>query len=1023
MGELSKGIRLLFVIAVAALCPGATAGVASALEAEPGETFPISYLKLPPNAVPGSHSGTMGPGYVSSPTSTNGRYAFFSSESDNLVPDAGLEINGIYRKDRQTGDVVLVSRADGQRGAPAQEPAYEFAVSGNGNLVVFATGEKLSPGDVDDKADVYLRNISAGSTRLLTPTVGEDAFGVDISRNGAYIVFTTAAALSPGDGNTELDVYRMRLSDGVTNLVSALNGSTTAGNDASKDPSISGDGAWVAFRSEASNLVAGYVDENGPFNTDVFLRNAGSNKTYLVSSRFNSSTVSGNDDSSEAEIAGKPAALGDVIVAYTSYATNLADNGVTDPENLASVYVKRMSNQSSELVSRADGPAGANADSRAHTPSISDDGSRVVFSSDATNLGAGDDYYGVYVRDRSQSTTNPVSARNEYAVQGGISGDGSIATWIEAGGATPDSDPDLQSVFARSLPTGKISLVSRPKGTKLVRAPAFTPYDHREHSVSADGRYYVFSTGSRHMPVVFRSMGEQGVYRRDLKTGEIELVSRASGPDGVPGNGADPSISADGNVVAFTSWEKLDPADADTEGDVYVRNMSTNQTTLVSRADGADGAKGNEPSGLPTVSGDGNRVAFRSEASNLGAPGGADRIFVRDIAAGRTFVVSRATGEGGVFSNGSSDMPSINHDGSVVAFESHATNLSPADPAPDKSIYVRDLDTNETLLVSRRPGPNGASLTGFTSGPAVSGTGERVVFITADANAVPETAPWPVGQYQVVARDIADGSNRLVSISTGGQAGDQSSGNPSVSRDGEIVAYKTNATNLRADLEATQEEKVVVRDVSTGAVSGPPAFGLRPGFGFVDSPVVSGNGECIAFTARGHNEVSGALGDLPARYMFARGSGCSNPLAILPRLTAVSLKPAKFRVSPKATAKVSARKRKKRKAPRGTKIRFTLNVDATVSIRIDRKAPGRKAGKKCVKQTRKNKRRKNCTRFVKVGVLTRKDLPAGKRVVPFSGRIGKRTLRPGRYRAVLGATNATGRSVRNVARPFRIVKR
>ena len=149
---------------------------------------------------------------------------------------------------------------------------------------------------------------------------------------------------------------------------------------------------------------------------------------------------------------------------------NLADNGVTDGSSDASVYLRSMAATPSELISRATGPAGVNADSRAHTPSISDDGSRIIFSSDATNLGPAPDYYGVYLRDRASSTTSLVSARNSYAVEGLISGDGNVTSWFENGGATADSDSSLGSIFSRKLPSGSGSAVggvgiSKPGGS------------------------------------------------------------------------------------------------------------------------------------------------------------------------------------------------------------------------------------------------------------------------------------------------------------------------------------------------------------------------------------------------------------------------------------------------------------------------------------------------------------------------------------------------------------------------------
>jgi len=1008
MGDVSmrtKAVLITLVLGSAMVfCSAASAGTALV-----GDTFPTS-------------SGTLGPGYATSPVNTTGRYVFFFSDSDNLAAGINPDLTHLFRKDTQTGDVVLVNRADGMNGAPLDNAIYNCFPSGDGNLVAFSTDVQAVPADTDANMDVYLRNIQAGTTTLLTPSVTDDAYLTDISADGKYVLFTTSQALTPGDSNTEDDVYRMKLADGTSTLVSAKSGASTAGNDPSDDGAISGNGKWVVFSSDATDLVAGFSDNNGTYSEDIFLRDMDSDSTYLVSAKYNDATASANDGSDEALIAGSPGALSEVEVAFTSYAADLLDNGVTDPDHDASVYVRSMAAIPSELVSRASGASGANADSRAHTPSISDDGSRVIFSSDAENLGPSPDYYGVYMRDRSTDQTSLVSYRNSYAVEGTISGDGQSATWGEAGGATPDSDPDLASVFERSLPSGAIDLVSRPKGTAPVRTPGFGDYNYGRRTISATGRYQIFSSGSAHLPEAAQDGDGGQIYRRDLKTGEFELVSRASGANGAKANRAsDATISSDGKVVAFTAVGQLVPADTNDKADVYVRNLDTDVTTLASRADGATGAVGDESSDAPVISGDGNRVAFRSTASNLGSPGTYETIYVRDLAAGKTSIISRAGGESGDLANADSNYPSLSYDGSKVVFVTYATNLSPDDPAPNQSVYLRNLAGNTTALVSRAPGLAGASLANYNAGPpAISGNGSRVAFSASDEAAVPATAPWPVGTNQVVVRNLADGSNSLASISSGGQPGDSYSSSPSLSRDGDILAFDTSATNLRDDIDNTGHSSVVVRDLATGQVSGPPLFGIEPFKGSSSEPVVSDGGDCIAYRGRGHNEASGDLGDIYATYLYVRSGSCLNPAAIVPKLSGVRLKPKKFRVSPKATAKAAAKK--KRKSPRGTKISFSLNTKATVTVWIDRKLKGRKSGKKCVKATRKNRKKKACTRFVRRGKLIRKDLDAGKRKIAFSGRIGRKALKPGKYRMTLQAASGPDRS-NKPARPFKVVRR
>ena len=991
---------------------------ANAATAVPGTTYPVSWLKPAPGEIFGSNSGSMGMGFSSSPMSTDGRYVLFASMSDNLVDDNDPNSVNLFRKDMQTGDIVMVNRLNGANGAGIPGFIYDYSMTSNANQVVFTATDKLTPDDVDEEPDAYVRNIQAGTTSLVTPGTSEPVFEADISGDGAFIVFTTVSPLVAGDVNGLADVYRRKLSDGTIEIVSRIPALPNAGNSDSNQGVMSEDGRWVAFGSRATNLIAGFTDNSGAFGADVFVRDMSGGTTYLVSSRFNSNTQGGNGGSEEPDIAGSPAAINDVKVAYSSYANDLADNAVTDTDTSSSVYLKEMPGQASELVSRATGLAGANADSRAHTPSISDNASRIVFSSDADNLGAGDDYYGVYLRDRSTSTTSLVSAKNYYAVFGVVSGNGSTSTWAEAGGGTPDSDPDLSGVFRRNLNTNAIRFVSRPAGSAKVVTPGFTNYafGNSRRALSANGRYMVFATASSHLPGGNTESAK--IYRRDLANGKIELASRASGANGAIAEGDSPSISADGNLVAFVAWDQLDPADTNDQSDVYVRNMSTETTVLASRADGPGGVVADGGIGSLVISADGSTVAFSSDSTSLGYPGPDEMVYVRDLETNETTVASRATGVAGAFANNQADDPMLSRDGSKVVFASNATNLSPDDALISRSIYVRDRSTNETILVSREPGLAGASLPGFNYDHTINADGTKVAFSTSEDAAVPATAPWPVSESQIVVRTIADGANVLGSSSPGGVAGDSQSEDPSLNADGSVLAFATNAGNIRTDLLVNQTDAVVVKDLTSGATSGPPLFGnpqtILYGARF---PQISDNGNCVLFGARGHNAVSGDVGDFESTYIYVRSGTCQDPEALVPKLTSVTLKPTKFRVAKKATAKVAAKK-----APRGTKIRFSLNTRAKVTIRIDQKLKGRKVGKKCVKPTAKNRARKACKRLVFRGKLTRKNLAAGKRTVAFSGRIGKKALKPGKYRVVLQAFGPGGQSAK-VYRSFRVVKR
>jgi hypothetical protein len=94
-----------------------------------------------------------------------------------------------------------------------------------------------------------------------------------------------------------------------------------------------------------------------------------------------------------------------------------------------------------------------------------------------------------------------------------------------------------------------------------------------------------------------------------------------------------------------------------------------------------------------------------------------------------------------------------------------------------------------------------------------------------------------------------------------------------------------------------------------------------------------------------------------------------------------------------------------------------------VRILLERALPGRRVGRRCLRPTRKLRKRARCTRFVRAGTLTYRNRPAGQNSVLFRGRIGRRALRLGGYRATITATDPAGNRSRARRASFRVVRR
>jgi hypothetical protein len=154
-------------------------------------------------------------------------------------------------------------------------------------------------------------------------------------------------------------------------------------------------------------------------------------------------------------------------------------------------------------------------------------------------------------------------------------------------------------------------------------------------------------------------------------------------------------LSADGRYVAFLSYagNLVDKSiSTPTIAQVFRRDIQASQTDLVSRATGTDGLPAFADSSIPSISGDGRFVAFQTSAGNLSTEDGTGSdIFIRSIGASTTTLVSRASGATGTPADGSSYAPVLSRDGRVVAFSSDATNLSPDDSYPGRDVFARQV--------------------------------------------------------------------------------------------------------------------------------------------------------------------------------------------------------------------------------------------------------------------------------------------------------------------------------------------
>ncbi len=252
---------------------------------------------------------------------------------------------------------------------------------------------------------------------------------------------------------------------------------------------------------------------------------------------------------------------------------------------------------------------------------------------------------------------------------------------------------DTFDVFLKDAQTQQIWLVSTSLGGA---GPANGP--SFEPSVSADGRYVLFTSYASDI-VANDTNNNPDMFVWDKTTQENIRVSVAW--DGGEGNGSADGgdLSGDGVWVVFTSdSENLIPGDSNGKIDIYLRDLETWELFRLTPSLGVE-ANGN--SFEPVINLDGTKVAFSSTASNwvaTGAWSGHEDVYLHDVGLGQTSYVVRSTTDGP--GNNSSSDPKISPNGRYVAFQSYASNLSTIDTNNFSDVFVLDTITDELSLVS-----------------------------------------------------------------------------------------------------------------------------------------------------------------------------------------------------------------------------------------------------------------------------------------------------------------------------------
>ena len=331
-------------------------------------------------------------------------------------------------------------------------------------------------------------------------------------------------------------------------------------------------------------------------------------------------------------------------------------------------------------------------------------------------------------------------------------------------------------------------------------------------------------------------------------------ITRASTTtDGTQGNGrsSDASLSGDGTLGAFdTSATNLGiTPDASGTSSVFLKNLTTGALTRVSTD--SDGNPLSEQSFAPSLTPDGSAVAFVTGAPELIGSGRPRQIVVKSLETGEVRVASSAAD--GSLANADVTTPSLSEDGRTVAFGSAASNLVANDTNQSFDVFVKNLDTGAITRASTAA--NGTQANDISISFSLAADGRSVAFHSGATNLV---AGDTNGRADVFIKNLTTGAVTNASTAADGSLGNGDSFNATQSRDGNLVAFLSNADNLVAG-DTNGRTDVFVKDLTTGAITrvSTATDGTQGNAEATGIPKISADGTKVAFTSRASNLVPG----------------------------------------------------------------------------------------------------------------------------------------------------------------------
>lgn len=653
-----------------------------------------------------------------------------------------------------------------------------------------------------------------------------------------------------------------------------------AANAESGLPKISPDGRYIAFNSEADNLVVGQVD---PDEVDVFLFDRQTSTTSLVSHASDDPLRSSAPGSSQVQAVG-----GQGAVLFDSTAPHLIAGETAG--FFANSFLHFPFNNSNRLISHAAGTS-MRSNGECHGRALDQNAQFAVIACTATNLQAGitdsngqnDLYlYRVGWNDNTliTHTGSSLSTAADVGVDafGGqvmITGTGHFVAFTSRASnlvAGQSDSNNVDDVFIYEAQTGTLRLVSHIAGSDA------TSGANGAALVAVDDSHVVFNSSSaNHVIGGTDNNGANDVFIYDIATGTITLISHAAGASLTAANGN--SVGAPGPspsiVLLETTASNLSNTLTGTlTRDVLLWYRSSGLFQLVSHAAAAPSVRSNALASAVASDAFGGHVVFESAANDLitgylPSPGNPSQLYVFDANTASNQLMTHVLAQPTVGSAGEFDPQSVElaPSGTGIVFASADGNLSSsADGNAAMDILVYDRPSNSSSLVSKSAFNRAMSANRVTTPVGVSANGRYVVQNSSATNLSFDQIESDYDS-DVFVFDNVTGSETLVSHAIVGfdvltnVPGNAASAAKAISRDGGWILFSSSATNLVAlQNDSNAAVDVFLKDRSGGGlslVSHASNSTIVTGNAFATAVAVSADGHYVLYDSNASNVVTG----------------------------------------------------------------------------------------------------------------------------------------------------------------------